>query len=333
MDTWGPRCPGKRGPRCPGGRGGRAAQGDAGAALPRDTLWKCSSPRLYQLPLQWFADIERDFLLPTPPEGAAEYCATRRGAGLPFMIQALVTTELATESTVPRGRLLARCVELCLAGGAPPSPVAGGAPPSPVAAARAQLVLRALFRHAEPGAGATARAVMLAVRGFDADTWMVRNSSTLLFAALTVRMFGVQRGRDARRLCARNRMTGRIFFLRYPELYDFLLEQLQTASAEQLRPSLFPTLLLLARLYPSALEGTVSNLKLERFLPLVAPLAGSRDAATRRLAARALQPLVAPHRYNTGISTSTPFLLRSSLLRTRFWLNHQDVTTRLLCCH
>ncbi|XP_061718235.1 tRNA (32-2'-O)-methyltransferase regulator THADA [Cydia pomonella] len=311
---------------------GAFEQAYVGFTLLLGRLWKCKSA-LHQLPLQWFSSIERGFVIPA--DGSTEYCATRRGAGLPFMIQALVTTELAAESTVPRGRLLRRCLELCLS--------AARSPPGPAAAARAHLVLRALYRHTAPPAAHTAEAIMVAVRGFEADTWTERNSSTLLFSALTVRVFGVARS-SGHKLSARNTMTGRIFFLRYPQLYDFLLDQLKSVSPDStLRPSLFPTLLLLARLYPSALEGTVSNLKtikkifllvlalntflnsfgflvstlyrqdrsrllqkceldyctcvqLECFLPHLVALAGARDAGTRRLAARAAAPLLPPHR-------------------------------------
>ncbi|XP_063385497.1 tRNA (32-2'-O)-methyltransferase regulator THADA [Cydia fagiglandana] len=264
---------------------GAFEQAYVGFTLLLGRLWKCKSA-LHQLPLQWFSSIERGFVIPA--DGSTEYCATRRGAGLPFMIQALVTTELAAESTAPRGRLLHRCLALCLA--------VARDPPGPADAARAHLVLRALYRHTTPPAAHTADAIMVAVRGFEADTWTERNSSTLLFSALTVRVFGVARS-SGHKLSARNTMTGRIFFLRYPQLYDFLLDQLKSVSPEStLRPSLFPTLLLLARLYPSALEGTVSNLKLERFLPHLVALGGARDAAPRRLAARAAAPLVAPHK-------------------------------------
>jgi hypothetical protein len=92
-----------------------------------------------------------------------------------------------------------------------------------------------------------------------------RNSATLLFSALVTRMFGVHRSREE--LSIRNRMTGRIFFLRYPSLYEFLLEELKEAVVSMeacyssLRPGLFPVLLLLSRLYPSSLEGTDSNLQ------------------------------------------------------------------------
>jgi hypothetical protein len=94
-----------------------------------------------------------------------------------------------------------------------------------------------------------------------------RNSATLLFSALVTRIFGVHRSRDE--LSIRNRMTGRILFLRDPSLYEFLLEELKEAvtsmeaSYSTLRPALFPVLLLLSRLYPSSLEGTDSNLQVQ----------------------------------------------------------------------
>lgn len=51
-------------------------------------------------------------------------------------------------------------------------------------------------------------------------------------------------------------MTGREFFQRYPELYDTFLNEFNKFSPVDMRPSLYPTLLILARLYPSANEAT-----------------------------------------------------------------------------
>lgn len=92
-----------------------------------------------------------------------------------------------------------------------------------------------------------------------------RNSSTLLYSALMVRVFGVQRTRDTENLNIRNKMTGRIFFLRYPQLYDFFNKELNEAgliiSKGGRTLKLHPLLLLLDRLYPSSLEGSESNLQ------------------------------------------------------------------------
>lgn len=51
-------------------------------------------------------------------------------------------------------------------------------------------------------------------------------------------------------------MTGREFFQRYPELYSTFLNEFQKFSSMDMRPSLYPTLLILARLFPSANEAT-----------------------------------------------------------------------------
>lgn len=62
-------------------------------------------------------------------------------------------------------------------------------------------------------------------------------------------------------------MTGRVFFHRYPELYEFLLKELEHA-VKALKSGdvaelaiLHPILLLIARLYPSSLEGTDTNMQ------------------------------------------------------------------------
>jgi len=53
-------------------------------------------------------------------------------------------------------------------------------------------------------------------------------------------------------------MTGREFFQRYPELYDTFLNEFKKFSPMDMRPSLYPTLLILARLYPTLNEATDS---------------------------------------------------------------------------
>lgn len=68
------------------------------------------------------------------------------------------------------------------------------------------------------------------------------------------RVFGVPR--SSTMLCWKNRMTGREFFRRYPDLYDTFLNEFKKFSPIDLRPSLYPTLLILDRLYPSNNEAT-----------------------------------------------------------------------------
>ena len=114
----------------------------------------------------------------------------------------------------------------------------------------------------------------------------VRNSSTLLFSALVLRIFGAKRVQDEHSV--ENKMTAREFFTRFPTLRTFLFQQLQRAASELeenakklkyslvcysednfLQLSLFPVLLILSRLYPTALDESNSVTSLEPFLPLL----------------------------------------------------------------
>ncbi|XP_026332504.1 thyroid adenoma-associated protein homolog [Hyposmocoma kahamanoa] len=279
-------------------------------------LWRCRSPELHELPRTWLNDL---MLAIASGEKKGTLCATRRSAGLPFMIQALVTTELQIQGNP-------KCFHQCMTtllrlARNTPQPI----PDSETAIetrTHAINILRALFRNSmleESVSGYVGEGLLVALLGFEGSTWMERNSSTLLFSALMVRIFGVQRSRDTENLSTRNRMTGRIFFLRYPMLYDFMLEKLNEVSSSDdtqiLRPSLYPILLLLARLYPSALEGTVSNLKLVAYIPHVLACAKSSVLKTRQLAAKALVPLISPEQYVTHLETMIDLISEKNIKR------------------
>lgn len=67
-------------------------------------------------------------------------------------------------------------------------------------------------------------------------------------------MFGVQRTTDSEDVCIKNRLTLRVFFMRFPELFDFLLEKMPFESQNADSTMLHPMLLILSRLYPSGNE-------------------------------------------------------------------------------
>nr|CAD7573860.1 unnamed protein product [Timema californicum] len=221
-------------------------------------LWFHSAGRLHQLPAMWLGDL----MAAITGGAGGKLCATRRSAGVPFMVQALVTTQLRTGGG-PSCFQQSMSTLLDLASQSGTCVVE--------ARTHALNILRALYRNSALGELVTpyvAEGVIAAVKGFRGNTWAERNSATLLFSALMTRIFGVQRSRHT--LNARNKMTGRVFFHRYPQLFDFLLKELGTLSSTmtqggsqtlELHPSLYPVLLLLARLYPSSLEGTDSNLQ------------------------------------------------------------------------
>ncbi|KAA0194005.1 hypothetical protein HAZT_HAZT007145, partial [Hyalella azteca] len=158
-------------------------------------------------------------------------------------------------------------------------------------------ILRVLYRDAKLGDSIipfVSDGVKSAICGFSSAVWSIRNSSTLLFAALVTRMLGVKRTKDD--LHSKNAMSALLFFKRFPDLYKFLLEKLeegvQDINQGRLAASLYPILLLLARLSPSPLEGMTSSLTLANFVPLVVQCSKAQIFRLRDLASRALAPLV-----------------------------------------
>lgn len=230
-------------------------------------LWR--EPELHQLPMIWLTELMED--ISSDDSTNIKMCATRRSAGVPFLVQALIISELQIGTTKALHFCMSTLITICY------DPLK-----STDSRVHALNILRALFRSTdlnEVVGSFVTDGIICSIKGYDANTWAERNSSTLLFAALITRVFGVQKTKDAENLNIRNKMTGRIFFLRYPRLYDLILAQLEEASKGVYEENfegqgmsstrkLHPLLLLLSRLYPSALEGTESNLKVSLF-PLV----------------------------------------------------------------
>ncbi|KAJ6646380.1 Thyroid adenoma-associated protein like [Pseudolycoriella hygida] len=257
-------------------------------------LWRANEPRLHQLPMVWLKDLLN--IISGNDSSSVTHlkfdkiCATRRSAGVPFMIQAILTSELLVCTSNGLKCSMVSLFDICRNGSVPEGRT------------HALNILRLLFRctHLGDSVGEyISDGIECAIRGYSADNWPERNSSTLLFSSLITRVFGVQRTKDSENLNIRNKMTGRIFFLKYPRLFDFFLQELQAASLsiqnDQVPPTLHPLLILLSRLYPSAVDGCTSNLKLSLFLPLIGQCSFSPESETRKLAVRSIVALVPKH--------------------------------------
>ncbi|XP_026838024.1 thyroid adenoma-associated protein homolog isoform X2 [Drosophila erecta] len=268
-------------------------------------FWHSESVRLNQLPGQWVNEAMA--MVSGQEEWAgrgARLCATRRSAGMPFMLQALVCTELKLGTHATLYRCMHRLLEVC------ERRTAGAA--GITARSHALNIMRALFRSSELAELVTefmARGIQCALDGLLlAEEWAERNSATLLLAALIVRVFGVERARlETGELHVRNRMTGRIFFTRYPQLFDYFHAALQRESEQmdsggagsdnaggkrRQAVQLEAMLLMLSRLYPSSLEGAESTLNLSEFVPFLIRICHSHDLLTREMAAQVVANFV-----------------------------------------
>nr|XP_044628256.1 thyroid adenoma-associated protein isoform X2 [Equus asinus] len=254
-----------------------------------EILNRCHNVSLQKLPEQWLWNVLEEIKCSNP---SSKLCTTRRSAGIPFYIQAL----LASEPKKGKMDLLKITMKelISLAGPTDDSP-------STVPQVHALNILRALYRDTRLGGNVIpyiADGAKAAILGFTSPVWAVRNSSTLLFSTLITRIFGVKRGKDE--LSKKNRMTGSEFFSRFPELYPFLLKQLEAVANTvesdmgelNRHPSMFLLLLVLGRLYPSPMDGTSSALSMAPFIPFIMRCGHSPFYRSREMAARALVPFV-----------------------------------------
>ncbi|XP_074022416.1 tRNA (32-2'-O)-methyltransferase regulator THADA [Numenius arquata] len=261
----------------------------AGFVQLTEMLSRCNSESLRKMPEQWLSNVLEEI---KSCDLSSTLCATRRSAGIPFYIQAL----LASEPKKSKTDLLKMTMKELISLAAPLNESS-----SVIPQVHALNILRALFRDTRLGENImpyVADGIQAAILGFMSPVWAVRNSSTLLFSALITRIFGVKRGKDEN--SKKNRMTGREFFSRFPSLYPFLLKQLEivtntlNSEAEELKihPSLFLLLLILGRLYPSPMDGTYSALSMAPFVPFIIRCGHSPVYRSREMSGRALVPFV-----------------------------------------
>ncbi|NXY18217.1 THADA protein, partial [Atrichornis clamosus] len=261
----------------------------AGFVQLTEMLSRCNSESLHKMPEQWLRCVLEEIKSCDP---SSTLCATRRSAGIPFYIQAL----LASEPKKSKTDLLKMTMKELLSLAAPLNE-----PLSVIPQVHALNILRALYRDTRLGENIipyVADGIKASILGFMSPVWAVRNSSTLLFSALITRIFGVKRGKDEN--SKKNRMTGREFFSRFPSLYPFLLKQLEVVTntlnseAEELKihPSLFLLLLILGRLYPSPMDGTQSALSTAPFIPFIIRCGHCAVYRCREMSGRALVPFV-----------------------------------------
>ncbi|XP_030626930.1 thyroid adenoma-associated protein [Chanos chanos] len=257
-----------------------------------EMLCRSGSGTLQQLPARWLKEVLEEVKTSDP---SSKLCATRRSAGIPFYIQALLSSEPKSSSCSLLKMTMRELTALAMPG------QDGASESSTVPQVHALNILRALYRDTRLGEQIVpfvSEGMQAAVLGFTSPIWAVRNSSTLLFSTLITRIFGVKRGKDEH--SKKNRMTGREFFTRFPALYPFLLSQLEEAASSvdsdsgqvKLHPSLFLLLLVLGRLYPSPMDGSSSPLGLAPFMPFIIRCGRSAVYRTREMAARALVPFV-----------------------------------------
>ncbi|KAI8146003.1 putative death-receptor fusion protein-domain-containing protein [Fennellomyces sp. T-0311] len=246
-------------------------------------------PSTATLPAEW---LEENLASIT----SSNISITRRSAGLPLCILAIISSERSSKKTM----LDTTMKRLLLLANQEPPPDADQRIDMPQV--HAYNIMRTIFMDAKLATavlGYASDGFSLAISGFSSSSWAIRNCAVMLFSTLLQRTFGTKKTKDEH--SAVNKLTGREFFTRYPQLHPYLLEQL-TIAVDQLlakstatstvHPGLYPILTLLSRLHPSVMDGTDQVTAMAPFVPLVTSCAVSAIFKTREMAARALVPLI-----------------------------------------
>ncbi|RCH98462.1 hypothetical protein CU097_011572 [Rhizopus azygosporus] len=241
-----------------------------------------------QLPSRWLQN-DLDGLT------SSNISITRRSAGLPLCILAV----LSSEQSIKR-ELLASAMKQLMA-------LASQEPPKDadqridLPQVHAYNIMRSIFMDSKLGNHVleyVSNGFSLAISGFSSFSWAIRNCSVMLFSTLLQRTFGTKKTKDEHSHV--NTLTGREFFVRFPDLHPYLLKELKVAvehllnnpTAASVHPGLYPMLTLLSRMKPSLEKEDEQDNVLAPFIPLVMPCAASAIYKTREMAARALVPLV-----------------------------------------
>ncbi|CAO3700663.1 unnamed protein product [Rhizopus stolonifer] len=241
-----------------------------------------------QLPSQW---LQKDLDGLT----SSNISITRRSAGLPLCILAIVSSEQSVKRELLDGAMKHL---LALASEEPPKDADQRIDLPQV---HAYNIMRSIFMDSKLGSHVleyVSKGFSLAISGFSSFSWAIRNCSVMLFSTLLQRTFGTKKTKDEHSHV--NTLTGREFFVRYPDLHPYLLKELKIAvdqllnnsAAASVHPGLYPILTLLSRMKPSVEEDDEKETILTPFIPLVMPCASSTIYKTREMAARALVPLV-----------------------------------------
>ncbi|KAG7199267.1 hypothetical protein KM043_018130 [Ampulex compressa] len=305
-------------------------------------LWRLKNINLSKLPKLWLHQIL--LAITGLTQENTKLCATRRSAGIPLMVQALLSTDPSRKHSLESStfhsvmkillgftefahdvdlRAQARCLIYektvfsefkdhfdHLKFDLNEDHVEQNKSQITEIKTHALNILRAIFKHSQLGESVKnyiGDGLIAAFKSYDGKTWAERNAATLLFSALIIRIFGVQRTKDHVNLTAHNKMTGKIFFEKYPVLLPFLLAELRTfvSMTDTLaKANVHSILLLLSRLYLNHnIDGTDINWKINEFINLVSQCANCPIYKTRELTARALVPLLIEKSANEIVNT------------------------------
>ncbi|KAJ6219877.1 hypothetical protein RDWZM_005689 [Blomia tropicalis] len=126
--------------------------------------------------------------------------------------------------------------------------------------------------------------------------YSIQNSSSMLFTAIVIRIFGVRRSSSQSDHHQQNRMSSLVFFQMFPTLFSFLYERIENIDKLHNFSSAYSSLIILSHLVPSINEKNVFDIC--RFLnPLRIMILQCRDLRLRSKAVQVFGQLLSKTNY------------------------------------
>ncbi|KAJ8903644.1 hypothetical protein NDN08_004746 [Rhodosorus marinus] len=278
-------------------------------------LVRSSSPNLRELPPEWLAST-----LASATRG--DLYVLRRSAGTPFYILAVLGAERKKGNRHFLPETVRQLLETSRGTGLDGLELES----AQAAVSHSMNVLRVLFTDgslAESMLPYVGDAFAAIIPKFSDESWLIRNSATMLYGALLRRSVGHGTAQPLGRVAGIG-VSGREFFSRYSGLFEVILVELERVSSNletcewspetekrQLSTaSLFPMLCLLSSFQPSVDEDPSDALSTTRLYPSLRKCLASSDEAIRRIAADAIVSVVDPFLSNK-INIEAMSLLRA----------------------
>ncbi|KAL4459843.1 hypothetical protein ABPG74_003369 [Tetrahymena malaccensis] len=177
----------------------------------------------------------------------------RRSAGLPYAITCLLKAESAGKRTKSLPLAIKRLLDLIENS------------PHKQVKIHCLNILKRIFEDSNIKLDADkfiGQGFMTAIKGFAIEDWSIRNSSLMLFSALSLRTVGGAKNPNSQTIKSKLNLVE--FFTRAPELLDFFIEEISNfvhtdKYANTQYPPLYPIALLFTRLLPYDLKNQVKK--------------------------------------------------------------------------
>ena len=270
-------------------------------------LWVPSTDSLCDLPTNWLEEVLSSLRNNDSQESQLKLlsCATRRSAGLPYLVLAI----LANEPKHLNSKYLSITVETLTI----LADKSVDTNEDVIVKVHCLNILRALFKDnklRDLMHQYVPKTFSLVIGSVSSSHWPVRNASQLLFSGIMSRVFGVKRTQDEH--AWQNKMTTHSFFTRYPPLWQVFRDSISTfvKSPHSLHPdnSVFLLLTVLSRLYISKSDTNSEHIAF--LIPRLFTLCANPCWKLREMCAHSISSLLS----SQSFSQVFPYFLQQSVL-------------------